>query len=311
MLLLATAAVWGVSFMVMKDVQEMIPMNYILAIRFGVAAIGLSYFLYKERDKFNWTLVKHGFIVGTFLYFAYAVQSYGLYFTTVSKNAVYSGLYVVLVPFMAWVIYRERIPIPVYLAAFLCFFGVFLIAGPISAEAFNYGDTLSLIGAFLFAAHMIAVARCSQTSELLPLCCLQFVFASAWGWIFAFSGKPFPSHLTPAAWGGLAWLAIMATLVAITMMNMGIKYVNPTVTAIIFSTESLFACLCGVLIKNDPMNGRIALGIALIFLSLVFSQIGGNNEISDAPNKNDSHATPDSPSSKSSNERERSAVRAR
>lgn len=280
LLLLATAAVWGVSFMVMKDVQEIVPMNYILAIRFGVAAVGLAYFLYQGRDKFGWELVKHGMLVGTLLYFAYAVQSYGLYFTTVSKNAVYCGLNVVIVPFLAWALYRERIAIPVYAAAVLCFLGVYCIAGPISVGSFNYGDLLSLASAFLFAAHIVAVSRCSKTSELLPLSCLQFLFASMWGWLFAIFGKPFPAELTWSEWGGLAWLAIMATLVAITMMNIGIKYINPTVTAVIFATESLFACLCGVLFKNDPMTSRIATGVVLIFLSLVSSQLGGTSSAS-------------------------------
>ncbi len=277
LLLLATAAVWGASFMVMKDVQETVPMNYILAIRFGVAAVGLAYFLYQGRDKFGWELLKHGFLVGTLLYFAYAVQSYGLFFTTVSKNAVYCGLNVVVVPFLAWLLYRERIAMPVYAAAILVFMGVYCIAGPISVSSFNYGDLLSLSSAVLFAAHIIAVSRCSKTSELLPLSCLQFLFASMWGWLFAMFGKPFPAELTWSEWGGLAWLAIMATLVAITMMNIGIKYINPTVTAVIFATESPFACMCGVFFQNDPMTKRIALGIALVFVALVSSQLGGTS----------------------------------
>lgn len=293
LLLLATAAIWGASFMVMKDVQEIVPMNYILAIRFGVAAVGLAYFLYQGRDKFGWELLKHGFLVGTLLYFAYAVQSYGLFFTTVSKNAVYCGLNVVVVPFLAWALYRERIAIPVYAAAILVFMGVYCIAGPISVDSFNYGDLLSLSSAVLFAAHIIAVSRCSKTSELLPLSCLQFVFASMWGWVFAIFGKPFPAELTWSEWGGLAWLAIMATLLAITMMNIGIKYINPTVTAVIFATESPFACMCGVFFKNDPMTSRIALGIALVFVALVSSQLGGPSSENNTESKSESESSPD------------------
>lgn len=296
-LLLATAAVWGISFMVMKDVQEIVPMNYILAIRFGVAAVGLAYFLYQGRDKFGWELLKHGFLVGTLLYLAYAVQSYGLFFTTVSKNAVYCCLNVVVVPFLAWTLYREKIAVPVYVGAVLCFVGVYFIAGPISVTSFNYGDLLSLASAVLFAAHIIAVSRCSRTSELLPLSCLQFLFASMWGWLFAIFGKPFPAELTWPQWGGLAWLAIMATLVAITMMNIGIKYISPTVTAVIFATECPFACMCGVWFKGDPITNRIALGIGLVFIALVSSQLGGLTSGSadkSKPNE-DPQATPSSP----------------
>lgn len=41
-LLLLAAIMNGSAFLVMKDVQEAMPLNYVLAIRFAIAALGLS-----------------------------------------------------------------------------------------------------------------------------------------------------------------------------------------------------------------------------------------------------------------------------
>lgn len=275
LLLLLTAAVWGSGFLVMKNVQEIVPMNFILAIRFTVGALGLAFCL--RGCKMNFSLIKNGFITGTLIYSAYAVQSYGLNFTTVSKNAVFTALYVVLVPFLAWMVRKEKISLGIYASALASFIGVALISAPGGAGSFNFGDMLSLIGAILYAAHMITVAVCSETSELMPLTCLQFFFAALWAWAGGITFNTFPADLPVMMWGAIAWLAFMATLMAITVMNIGIKYVSSSRTAIILSTESLFACLCGVLFKGDAITVPTTIGISLIFASVVVSQLASSD----------------------------------
>lgn len=273
LMLLLTAAVWGSSCLLMKNVQEEIPLNYVLAIRFSVVGLGLAYYLYAYRQKLNWTAWKCALITGSIVYLAYSIQYYGLHFTTVSKNAVFTALYVVMVPFLAWLVYRERISWIVYLAAVACFLGVSLISGLSGLGGLNKGDLWSLLGAVFYAGNFLAVTKCAEEVEIMPLTCLQFSIAALYAWIAALTTETFPQEIHAAIWGQLAWLAVMATLVAMTAMNLGIKYVSSSHTAIILATESFFACVTGIVFRGDPWGWQLIVGVSLIVGAVIATQL--------------------------------------
>lgn len=288
-LLLITAAIWGSGFLVMQNVMESVSLNFTLSVRFTVAAVGLSYFIFKSEKGVTPLLVKHGIITGFLIYVAYAVQSYGLDFTTVGKNAVLTSLSTVMVPFIAWLIRRTKISPVLYGAAFACVIGTGLISLPDKIEAFNIGDLLAFAGSILYALHIVAVSICSEDSEIMPLTCMQFVFAAIFAWIVTFSTNAVPDSLSSSTILGIAWLSVMATLLAITMMNIGIKFVDPTRTALILSTESLFAYVLGVIFKNEPVTVRIVSGVVIIIGAIIVSQLAsaGNETKADKAKKAD------------------------
>lgn len=278
LLLLFTAAVWGSGFLVMQDVQEIVPINYVLAVRFSVAALGLVYFVYADRANFGWDKIWQGMVTGGLIYLAYWVQSYGLFFTTVSNNAVLCALYVVMVPFLVWFVRKQSLSWRIYASAFTCLLGVILVAAPDGMDKINSGDALALTSSFLYALHMVVVSIYSEKTEVMSLTCLQFAFAGLFAFIVASFGKPWPQHLEPSAYYSLAWLSIMATLMAITMMNIGIKYVSSSKTAIILSTESVFACIFGVIFKDEPITANLVVGVILVFVAMVASQLEPSKE---------------------------------
>lgn len=270
-LLLIAAAIWGSAFMVMKDIQAAMPLNYVLTFRFGISALGLVYFLFISKQRFSKTLVWQGAVTGLLLYAAFSVQNWGLVFTTASKNALLTSMYVVLVPFMLWALRGETVGKSMLMAAVLCFAGI-AILNPPDSSSWGRGDVLSIAGAVLYAAHIVAVSIYSRKTDIMSLTAMQFTFSCLFSGLAAISFNSFPTTVMPTTWAALAWLGVAATLLAMTLMNIGIKYVSSTKTTVILSTEALFGCIFGTLFQNDPVTLTVVLGGSLIFVAVVLSQ---------------------------------------
>ena len=258
--------------MVMKSTLNSMPTNYILALRFSIGAIGLSYFLFSKKHPLNRKTILRGLILGVLLYFAFAAQTYGLMFTTAGNNALLTAFYVVIVPFLIWGIKKRRPERRIFFAAALMLLGIGLLSIQYNFSI-SVGDLLTLLCAILFAGHIVCVDRFSGESDIMQLACLQLAFAAVLAWIFGLGFEKFPAHFSPQMLGELAYCGIGATLIALTFMNVGIKYATPEYASLFMSTESVFGCLFGVIFLGETLNGRMWAGCALILLALVVSQV--------------------------------------
>lgn len=101
-MLFAAAIIWGTSFFVMKNALDVIPVFYLLAIRFTAGAVLLAAVCWKKWAGFTWDYLWRGAVIGAFLFLAYSVQTFGLDRTTPSKNAFLTAVYCVIVPFLYW-----------------------------------------------------------------------------------------------------------------------------------------------------------------------------------------------------------------
>lgn len=272
-MLFAAAFIWGSSFFIMKDALDALPVQYLLAIRFTCGALLLGLFCWKKWRGFTADYLWRGAIIGAFLYLAYSVQTYGLALTTPSKNAFLTAVYCVLVPFLYWLFARIRPDRYNVLAAVLCVTGVGLVSltGDLTV---NRGDGLTLVCAVFYAAHIVAVAKVSPGRDIYLLTVFQFAFAGLYAWIGGALGETFPAQaLTrPEVLWPLAYLAVMATTVALLFQNVGQVWSDPASASVILSLESVFGVLCSVLFAGDQVDGRMLAGFALIFVAVVCSE---------------------------------------
>ncbi len=270
-MLLITGAIWGGGFVVMKNALGSISTNYLLAIRFTMGALGLCYTLFSKNRPLQKRTLLGGLVTGFCLYAAFAVQTYGLIFTTAGKSALITAVYVVLVPLALWLWKGLRPAKRVMVAALLMLCGIALLS--LQGEGgINIGDVLTLLCGALYAVHICAVDNFADL-DVMQLTCLQFAFAAGFAWLGGLCFETFPSSFTPSMIGELAYCGIAATLLALTMMNVGIKYASPTYASLFMSTESAFGCLFGVLFLGEIFTGRMALGCLLILTALVLSQL--------------------------------------
>ena len=274
-LIILATIIWGSSFVVMKNSVDVLPTFWLLAIRFSFAALVLAIVFIKRWKVLDKQYLIGGTVMGFCLFVAYAFQTFGLEQTTSGKNAFFTAVYCVIVPFLYWAIARRRPDKFNVLAAFLCIAGIALVSvtGD-NATAFNIGDVLTLIGGFFFACHIVAVAKYSEGRDIFILTTLQFASFAVFSWIGVLVTRP---PLDVAVFNqsmvlGLAYLVIFSSCGALLFQNIGQKYTAPATAAVLLSLEAPFGVLFSILLADERPTPLMFLGFALIFLAVVCSE---------------------------------------
>ena len=271
-MLFSAAIIWGTSFFIMKNALDSLPVFALLALRFTAGAILLSVVCIKKWKDFTLDYLWRGGIVGGFLFLAYTVQTFGLSFTTPSKNAFLTAVYCVLVPFFTWAVVRRRPDKFNILAAVLCVAGVGLVS--LNEElSINIGDLLTLLCAVFYASHIVAVEKLSPGKDIYLITIFQFAFAALYSWVFSLTTEVFPAQALkdPEVFLPLAYLCVMATTVALLFQNVGQIWSDPASASVILSLESVFGVLFSVICYGDEVSIKMLCGFVLIFVAVVCS----------------------------------------
>ena len=259
--LLLTTAVWGGSFVVMKDSLERQDVISFLATRFLIA--GLLMLAYRPYSLVG--LGKTLWIRATFLGFLLAAgfifQSVGLTKTTVSSTGFITGLYLVFTPLISWLLLKRHILRLQLLAVFVATLGLYLIA--YNGIEYGFGEFLVLISAVLFAMQIVAVGEWSNGKNAYPLALIQILVAALLFIMISFKdGYQVPPD-------GSVWIAILFTALFATFLGFLIQVkaqaiMTATAAGVILAMEVPFAFIFGLYFDNDPLTLRIASGGALV-----------------------------------------------
>ena len=156
--LILTTIIWGGAFVVMKNSVDLIPPSYLLALRFSIAAICMLAVFWRQNKGMDKKDLQYGVILGLFLFLSYIFQTYGLKYTTASKNAFITTLYVIIVPFLHWGFNHQRPSGRNIGAAVLAVIGLALLSLE-GDMGINLGDFLTLICGIFFAVHIVFIDR--------------------------------------------------------------------------------------------------------------------------------------------------------
>ena len=272
-MLFSAAIIWGTSFFIMKNALDSLPVFALLALRFTAGAILLSIVCFKKWKGFTLDYLWRGAVVGGFLFLAYTVQTFGLSFTTPSKNAFLTAVYCVLVPFFTWAVVHRRPDRFNIIAALLCVAGVGLVS--LNEElSVIIGDLLTLLCAVFYASHIVAVEKLSPGKDIYLITIFQFAFAALYSWVFSLTTEVFPAESLkdPAVFLPLAYLCVMATTVALLFQNVGQIWSDPASASVILSLESVFGVLFSVICYGDEVSTKMLCGFVLIFVAVVCSE---------------------------------------
>ena len=266
-----TAIIWGSGFVASAIALEHFTPYQILAIRFIIGAIILSVIFHKRLKNIKKATIIQGAIIGIFLYVAFALQTVGLQYTTPSKNAFLTAVNVVIVPFIAFVMYKRKIDSYELFGAILAMIGVGVLSLKLSAGV-NIGDLLTLGCAFGFAFHIFYTAKYVKDSDPVLLTLIQMMTAAIIGVIVVlFKGETSFSVQREGVLS-LLYLGVFSTTIAYLLQTVAQKMITETKAAIILSTESFWGMVFSVAILHEAMTIKMVLGAILILVAIIISE---------------------------------------
>ena len=106
--LFTAAMIWGSSFFIVKNTVDVFSNNYLMAIRFTAGCLLLALLFPKKLRQLDRTCLLQGTVLGVLIFAAYCIQTIGLMETTPGKNAFFTAVYCVIVPFLYWAVDRLR-----------------------------------------------------------------------------------------------------------------------------------------------------------------------------------------------------------
>ena len=269
--LLTAALIWGSSFIVMKDTLDHIPVFQLLAIRFTIAGLLLAVIFRKRLMQSGRSILSHGAICGILLLAAYATQTYGLKTTTPGTNAFLTAVYCVLVPFMAWGLFRKQPTLYNWAAAAMCITGIGLIS--LSGDlTIGIGEWLTLLSGVLYALHIMGLSRFGEQDDPVALTIVQFAVVAVLSWLCTLTVERGASFPALAVWPQLMYLTVFATAVTLVCQSVGQSLTPPSQSAILLSLESVFGALFSVLMGKESLTLPILCGFTLVFLSVIVSE---------------------------------------
>ena len=270
LLLLTTTFFWGVTFTVVKQAVESVDVFVFLAQRFILAFILILPISAIHGKQLSRRTVRQGCLMGLFLFGAYAFQTVALRFTSASNTAFLTGMNVVMVPVIASLILRHRIPAPVKIAVALSVAGLFLLCGNGSLD-FNIGDILAAACAVCVSLHLIYTGEFARTSDFYWLTAIQLGMVALLSVIFALArGKQILIWYPQLLWT-LLICAVIATVFAFLVQTSMQRYISHTKTALIFCTEPVFAAIYAWFAIDERLGLYGIVGALLILAGMVVS----------------------------------------
>jgi len=278
-IMLAIAAlVWGTSFVAQRVGMDDIGPITFTCVRSFIGAIALLpvALLFEKRPenkaKNKKDLIKGSVICGCLLSVATTLQQIGVKYTTAGKAGFITALYIVLVPIVGFLLFKKRPAFNVWIAVCIALCGMYLLC---ITDGFSLatGDMWVLGCSFVFTFHILFIDIYAPKCNGVMLSCLQFAIAGVITFVAMFIfEKPDISAILNCAFP-LIYVGVMSSGVAYTLQILGQERVEPTISVLIASFESVFAAISGWIILNEGMSARELLGSGLMFVAVILSQL--------------------------------------
>ncbi|MFN7926128.1 MAG: DMT family transporter [Bryobacteraceae bacterium] len=268
--LLAITLVWGTTFTVVKAALDDSSTLAFLAMRFSLAALALAA-IWRRHLVRGWdrASVRAGLGCGACLAAGYVSQTTGLRYTTASKSAFVTSMFVVMVPLLGALVYRNVPSFREWLGVGMAFSGMAMMVQPNSTAHWNQGDLLTLVAAFAYAGQLLLVDRWSRHVSAPVLTLVQVgtvavVALSTFWWAETVFVRPSGRLL-----GALGATAILGTAVAFSVQSWAQRHTTATRACLIFSVEPVAAAATSYMVSGERLPALGVAGAALILAGIL------------------------------------------
>ena len=274
--LLLVSIIWGSAFVAQRLAGQMGSVYLFNAARYLLAAVVVMPFVVKasrtanptyeiSRDQYQWM-----FVAGFVLFLGSAFQQLGLVYTTAGNAGFITSLYVVLVPVVLFLLWREKVHWISVVAVVLAGVGAFFLSTAGRFEV-RLGDVIELGGALFWTFHVIVLGKYASKFEPISFSVGQLVVCGILNLgvgIFAEESMPLNFPLL----GAIAYTAFFSLGLCYTLQVWAQRHTPPADAALILSLESVFAVLSGWFLLNEHLASIQIFGCILIFVAVLLSQ---------------------------------------
>ena len=278
--LVGITAVWGYTFLAVKDAVASMPVMDFLAWRFLAASVVMI--ALRPTCLRNVTRLEslRGLGLGGVLGLGYIAQTYGLRYTSAAISGFITGMFVVLTPVMSWVLLRRKTNRSTWMVVALATVGLALLS--LRGWSIEIGELLTLGCAVSFAIHIVLLGEWSPQYDPYTFSLLQIGTVAAISLIAAAPGGiTLPPDL--GVWGVVGITGVLATAVAFFVQTWAQSLISATRAAVVMTMEPVFAGLFAVVIGGDQLTPRTIAGAGCILAAMLIINLKSGG--SDAPQK--------------------------
>lgn len=269
--LVVVCAVWGSTFVVVKDAVERMPVMDFLAWRFAIAALVMALLRPGAVLSLAPAERRRGLLLGLALAAGYVAQTFGLERTPATVSGFITGLFVVFTPLCSGLLLRRGVGGMAWFAVAVATGGLALLS--LRGMSVGTGEAITLLCAVSFALHIVGLGEWSRSDQAYGLAIVQLatvaivsILASA------------PSSLAPPpdarVWGAILLTALGATAFGFWGQTWAQAYLPPTRAAVVMTMEPVFAGVFGVTVGGDRLGVRTVVGALLVLAAMYLVELG-------------------------------------
>jgi drug/metabolite transporter (DMT)-like permease len=275
--LVVVTAVWGVTFVQVKDAVAIYPLFAFLALRFVIAGCTLAVPAAARLRTLRRSGTAAAVLAGSLLGAGYVLQTAGLERTSVSSTGFVTGMYVVLTPLLALVLFRARIGAAAWCGVGLATIGLALLAGVHGGSA--GGDLLVLAGAAVYSLQIVLMERYAPRYDALAFTLVEMLAACAGLLVVALAAGQLSVPHGWTVWGALIVTGVFASALAFLVQTWAQRRASATQTALAFSLEPVWAAFFGFTLAGDRLGVVSWLGCFVIMSGIVLAEPAAANTL--------------------------------
>jgi drug/metabolite transporter (DMT)-like permease len=269
--LVAIAAIWGLTFVMVQDAVAVVPVMSFLAFRFCAAALVVGVAFHRELRRLERSGWRSGLAMGGWLTAGYIFQTLGLERTSASNAGFITGMFVVLTPLFGAIFLKQKAGMPAWMAALVSTLGLLLLSG--GPAGINAGDVLVFLCACSFSGHILATGRAVRDHAAGALLAVQLGVCGLFSLTVATVGGDLVWPRTADVIVALAVTAFLASAVGFFIQTYAQQHAPPARTALILASEPAFAGLFAYLLADERLDLMGWIGAALILASIVVVEL--------------------------------------
>jgi drug/metabolite transporter (DMT)-like permease len=272
--------IWGSAFVAQDMGMDYIGPFTFTGVRMVIAFLCLLpfFFIYEFNEirkiKTNSkTVVSYIVLLGFLLSTGMCLQQFALLRTDVANTAVFTILYVVLVPFVAYFLFSKNIHWSIWPSVLMCLLGGFLLT-ELDDVTIRVGDTLSVINAFFWAFHIVFISKFLRIFNYpITIAAFQCLVGAIVALVPAYIFEEIVFSNILLEWKDLFYVGVVSSGIAFLLQIYAQQNLNPAPVAIILSLEGAIAAIFGWILLDQFLNEIKILGIVVILIAVIFAQI--------------------------------------